>query len=509
MSNIESSNKTIAKNTIMLYLRMLIMTLVGLYTSRVILMELGASDYGIFNVVGGFVSMLAYLNTVFIDASQRFISVSLGYNDIHLVRRTFTTSLMIHIIIAILLLIVAETVGLWFVNTRLNIPSERIYAANWVFQCSVLSLLVTIINIPYRSMIVAKEHMQIYAYVSIVEAIMKLGIVLILQFIPYDKLIVYSLLYLIVSILLPLYYMVYCRTKFTEVKFMFSMDRGIFKEMLSYSGWVVIGNLGFTFKDQFSNILINIFCGTIVNASRGIAAQVNGVVTSFANNFLMALSPQITKQFSAGNTKRSFSLVCSGARYAFYLMSIIAIPILLNINCILDIWLDDVPEYTAQFVSITIISSVIYASSKTLTVCIQAGGDIKLFQIGISIIMLIELPMAFIILKAGLKPYYATLPAIITNILGVFFRLYIAKKKVSFNLVPTFIKEVFGKCMPLMLLVYAISYLIGLRIEDQFLYFFVTSFSSIIFATGLIYFLGLNNTEKNLVRSFLFPNKKY
>lgn len=507
MNNIDSNNKTIAKNTLMLYMRMLLMTLVGLYTSRVILAELGASDYGIFNVVGGFVSMLAYLNTVFIDASQRFISVSLGKNDINIVKRTFSTSLSIHFIIAAVIFITAEIIGLWFVNAKLNINPERLTAANWVYQCTILSLLFSIVSVPYKSMIVAKEQMHIYAYASIVEALMKLVIVFMLQLVPFDKLIVYSVLYLCVSIILPLWYMIYGRKKFEECRFSLTRDKEIFKEMMEYSSWVVVGNLGFTFKDQFSNILINIFCGTVVNAARGIAAQVNGLVTSFANNFLMALSPQITKQYSAGNQARSFSLVCNGAKYAFYLMAIITVPIIVNIDFLLSIWLKDVPQYTSSFVIITLIASIVYASSKTLTIAIQAGGDIKSFQIGISFIMLLEIPIAYILLKLGFKPYYAMMPAVFTSILGILFRLYIAKKKISFNYVKKYIIEIFLKCIPIIAVGIITSLGISLLIDNVILRFFVTSIFSVLFTGILIYILGLNTSEKKLIKSYIISTK--
>lgn len=503
MTNIESNNKTIAKNTLMLYMRMLLMTIVGLYTSRVVLAELGASDFGIFNVVGGFVSMLAYLNTVFIDASQRFISVSLGKNDVDAVKRTFSTALSIHFIIAAIVLVGAETFGLWFINTKLNIDPERMYAANWVYQCSILSLLFTIVNIPYKSMIVAKEHMHIYAYASVVEAVMKLVIVFMLQLVAYDKLIVYSILYLCVSIVLPAWYFIYSHRKFVECKFSLSRDNAIFKEMMSYSMWVVVGNLGFTFKDQFSNILINVFCGTIVNAARGIAGQVNGLVTSFANNFLMALSPQITKQYSAGNTDRSFSLVCNGAKYAFYLMAIMAIPIIVNIDFLLGIWLKDVPDYTSSFVVITLIASIFYASSKTLTVAIQAGGDIKYFQIGISIIMLLELPIAYVLLKIGMEPYFALMPAIFTNILGILFRLFIANKIIAFNYIKSYISEIFLKGVPIIVIGIIVSYFVGSLIPNDIVRFFITSVFSVSLTCALIYFLGLSKAEKEVVMSYV------
>lgn len=476
---------------------------VSLYTSRVVLQTLGVNDYGVYNVVGGFVAMLAYLNSVFVDATQRFIAYTLGENNKNKLSKVFTTSITIHIIIAGIILLIAETIGLWFVNTKLQIEPDRMIAANWVYQCSVLTLFVTIINVPHRACIVAHEHMHIYAYISIIEAVLKLGIVFLLLTISYDKLIVYAILHLIASIIIPACYSLYSIKHFSESKIGFAIDRSTFKEMASYACWVLVGNLGFSFKDQFSNIIMNLFLGTAINAARGVATQVNGIVTSFANNFLIALSPQITKQYASGNVVQSQKLVLAGARYSFYLMSILSIPLIVNIDYVLNLWLGVVPEFTSSFIIITLIAATYYASTRTLTTAIQATGNIKWFQIGISIIMLTELPIAYLMLSFDYPPYYALLPIILTNIIGFIYRLVIIKKQVPTYKIFSFIMEVLVKCTILMTVAYIISYFTSNLFVNNFITFLLSSFISIIVTSLIVYVLGITKNERKTVNNII------
>ena len=415
----------------MLYFRMFLTMGVGLYTSRIVLQTLGASDYGIYNIVGGFVSMLAYLNAVFIGSTQRFLSFSLGTGNRTELNKVFSTVVLIHYVLAFIILIVAETFGIWFINNTLNIDPERLKAAHWVFQCSLISLLITIISVPYNSSIISHEHMHVYAYVSIIDALLKLGIVFLLVLSPYDYLITYSVLHVIISLSIRSIYTIYCKRHFEECYFKISFDRSKFKEIASYAGWVFIGNLGFTFKDQFSNVILNHFFGTIINAARGIAGQVNGMINSFAHNFFMAIAPQITKQYAAENYDESRKLVYSASKFTFYLLLLISIPAIINMSYLLKLWLVDVPKYTCEFVVITIIATLVGSLSNSVTTALQATGDIKVFQIGISIIMLSELPIAYIVLLHGCEAPYALMPAILTNLLGVVFRFLLLKKKVD------------------------------------------------------------------------------
>lgn len=503
MQEVKADNKRIAKNTIALYVRMFFVMAIGLYTSRIILKTLGVEDYGIYNVVGGFVAMLAYLNKIFVDATQRFLSFTLGENNQQKLKLVFSTSITVHLIISIVILLIGETFGLWFVNEKLVIASERMYAANWVYQCSLLSLIVTVLSVPYKASVVAHEEMHIYAYFGIVEAILKLIIVYLLLVSDYDKLIVYAILHLLVSLIIPIWNILFCKRHFEECSLKLHIDGRLFKEMFSYSVWTLIGSLGFSFKDQFSNIIMNLFLGTTINAARGIATQVNGIVMSFAENFTTALSPQITKQYAAHDYGQSNQLATAGARYSCYLMSIVVIPLVINIDEVLKIWLHEVPQYSNVFIIITLIASVFYAMSKTLTTLLGATGDIKCFQVGVSLIMLSELPIAYIFLKLGYPPFYALLPAIVTNILGIFFRLILVKHQVPDFKARRYVCDAFFRPIALMVIAFVSCYLINTLFSKSFLSFLISTGISIVIILLIVYSMGINKNEREVIHRFI------
>lgn len=402
MTDTSANNKRIAKNTMLLYVRMLLTIIVGLYTSRVVLNTLGVNDYGIYNVVGGIVAMLAFLNSAMTAASQRFISFELGTQNLQKLKNVFCTSITIHITIACIIFIIAETLGLWFLNTHMNIPVDRMTAANWVYQCSILTFIITVISVPYNACIVAHEHMKAFAYISIIEVTLKLIIVYLLLILPTDKLIVYAILVLCISLIIRLIYSIYCKKNFKECTYQFKFNKRLFKEMFAFAGWSIIGNLGFSLKDQGSNIILNLFYGTAINAARGVALQVNGIINTFSNNFIMALNPQITKQYAAGHIKESIQLVYAGCRYSFFLLSIISIPIIINLDYLLSLWLGTVPTYTVEFLYFSLIAALINSMAIPLVTAMQATGKIKTFQITICIIMLCELPLAYIMKSSKL-----------------------------------------------------------------------------------------------------------
>lgn len=503
MSVYSFNNKRIAKNTLALYLRMFFILAVSLYTSRVVLKSLGVSDYGVYNVVGGFVSMLAYLNSVLVNSTQRFMSYALGKGERESISVTFATAKQTHLVMALAVLLLAETFGLWFVNHQLVIDSERIVAANWVYQCSIASLLITIVSIPYNSCIVAHEHMHVYAYVSILEVILKLLILYLLIVLPGDKLIIYALLHVTISLVVRFSYTIYCRQHFEECKVKPLIDKLLFKEMFSYAGWTALGSLGYSFKDQFSNIIMNGFFGTTVNAARGIAIQVNSAVVSFSTNFFMAISPQITKQYAAGNLEQSQKLVYSGARFSFFLVSIITIPVIVNIDYILNIWLDTVPEYTAPFLTITLISSLIYSLTNSTTTAIQATGNIKTFQIGVSVIMLLELPVAYFVLEAGYSPPYALIPVIFTNLVALVFRFFLLKYLVSSYSMKKYYFETVLKCFVIYVLCFVPSYYFNKLMPENSRGFIVSVLCAMLYNANVIFFLGINKSERDVLRQFV------
>lgn len=503
MSEQISSNKKIAKNTILLYTRMLVTMLVSLYTSRVILRVLGVSDFGVYNVVGGFVAMLSYLKTAFVGGTQRFMSFTLGQKDFAKLKSVFNNSIIIFILLFTLTLLIAETFGLWFVNNKLAIDGGRICAANWVYQCSLISLGFTLMTVSYNASIIAHEHMRVYAYVSIIETFLKLGIVFLLVWSPYDKLIFYSILHLLISISIFVFYRFYCRKMFIECVFHTRFDKNLFKEMFSYSWWHLIGNLGFTFKDQFSNIIMNMFLGTTINAARGIATQVNAAIMSFSNSLVLSITPPITKQYAAGNYKKSRSLVYSGSRFSTYFIALLGIPIILNIDFVLDIWLYEVPPFTSELTIVTIISSMFYAMSQTTSAAIQATGRIKAFQIGIAIIMLLELPFAYLALYKGLLPYWALMPAIFTNIIGFFYRTFLLSKSESEYTVGSFLRTVFLRCVIVIGICYIVGYFINSLFPVNFVSFIASSILVAISSSIIILLLGINTNERTLIINYV------
>lgn len=499
MASLESNNKRIAKNTVLLYLRMLLTIVVGLYTSRVVLNTLGVSDYGVYNVVGGIVAMLSFLNSALTAASQRFISFELGRGDKDKLKTIFCTSVTIHAILAIIIFIIAETVGLWFVNTHLNIEPARMTAANWVYQCSILTFMLTIVSVPYNSCIVAHEHMNAFAYVSILEVILKLLIVYLLLVINYDKLITYGILVLCVAFIIRLIYGLYCKKHFEECTYHFTFDKTLFKEMFSFAGWSVVGNLGFSFKDQVANVILNIFFGTVVNAARGVALQVNGIISGFSSNFIMALNPQITKQYATGNTQNSMNLVYAGCRYSFYLLALVSIPIIINMDYILKLWLYKVPEYTSEFLRLALVAALINSIAQPLVTALQATGKIKVFQISICIVMLLELPLSYMILYFGGKPYMAMYPTILVTFIGLFTRFIILKKLVPTYKLTYFTFIIVVKNIIIGIICYIISTFIHNMFNTTLIGVIINSLISCIITFIIIYLLGISNKEREAI----------
>lgn len=498
MSTSLSNNKRVAKNTLLLYFRMLVLIVVGLYSSRVVLNTLGVSDYGVYNVVGGIVSMLAFLNSAMTAASQRFISFELGIGNLERLKKVFSTSVSIHLILAVIIFVIAETFGLWFLNTYLNIEAGRMTAANWVYQCSVLTLMLTIASVPYNSCIVAHEHMRAFAYVGILEAILKLLIVYLLLVIRSDKLITYSLLVLCVALVIRLIYGIYCKRYFEECHYRFSFDCRLFAEMFSFAGWSIVGNMGFSLKNQGSNVILNLFFGTIINAARGIAMHVNGIIANFSNNFMMALAPQITKQYAAGNVEESIKLVYVGSRYSFFLLTLIATPVLINVDYLLTLWLGTVPKYTSSFLQLTLVAAMINSMATPLVAAIQATGKIRLFQIAICIVMSSELPLAYFLLFIGGAPYTAMYPTVLVVFIGLFVRFLILKHLIPLYGLRYFSFCVVGKNLLIGIACVAISMYFKNCFDTSFVSFLLTSFISCAIVVLLVYVFGITGREREI-----------
>lgn len=418
-------NKTIiAKNTLMLYVRMVFVTGVTLFTTRIVLKNLGVEDYGIYNVVAGVVSMFAFLNNSMAGATQRFLSFELGINDDERVNTVFCQSVLIHIIIALIILLLAETIGLWFVYNKLTIPEERFSAAMWVYQIAILSFLFQIINVPYHASIIAHEKMSIYAWVSILDVMLKLGIAYALSVSPYDKMISYSFLLLMTTIVMFLFYRIYSKRHFQECVFRFNFNKSKFIEMFSFAGWNIIGNMAFVLRNQGSNILLNMFFGPTVNAARGVAHQVDGAVEHFVTNFQTASNPQIVKSYAVEEYNETLRLVSQCSKFSFYLMILLGLPIIFQINYILSIWLTAVPEYTAIFVQLILLNGIIDSLSKALKTYIKATGKVKWYMIIQGGFYLLALPVIYVFLKLDYSPVSSMLILVLFTFSGTFLRLF-------------------------------------------------------------------------------------
>ena len=493
--------KRMAKNAGMLYFRMLLTMAVSLYTSRVILQTLGVEDYGIYNVVAGFVTMLGFLNSAMSSATQRFLAFELGKPDIKDVRGIFSMSLNIHIIIALFVFVLGETIGLWFVRTQLTIPIDRMMAAEWVFHLALLSFMVTIISVPYNALIIAHERMKVFAWVSIVDVTLKLLIVFMLSWFGMDKLVLYGLLSLAVVFTIAMVYRVYCKNKFVESRFRLYWDKQLFHIMLSYTGWNLWGNIAAVMSGQGVNILLNIFFGPSVNAARAIAMQVSGALNSFVQNIQVAINPQIIKSYAAEDMVYMHQLVCYGAKYNFFLLFLLSMPVLINTETVLQIWLGVVPEYTSTFIQLIIFNILIDCISAPLITSAQATGKIKLYQIIVGGLLLLNLPLSYLVLRTGAEPYSVIYMGILVSVLALIARLIILKKLVSLP-VEKYIKDVLGRAVLIILSVSVLYYLLFefLLIRNGFWWDSIFISICVLFTISL---LGFDRIERDFIVSKL------
>lgn len=505
----EQLNKTrIAKNTLLLYFRLLLTVVVGLYTSRVILDKLGVEDYGIYNVVGGIVAMMSFLNSAMVAASQRFLSYEIGTGNTKRLKKIFQTSVLIHVIIAVFILVLSETIGLWLVNNYLNIAPDRMVAANYVYQSAIGIFIVTILTVPFNSCVIAHERMNMFAYTSVLEYFLKLGICYLLGVSIFDKLITYGVLLLTVAIIVSITYIVYCRRNFIESRSTPSYDKEIFTEMFFFAGWNLFGNLGSSFKDQIINVILNVFCGTRINAARGIAIQVNGIINTLASNIAMAINPQITKQYAAGNIVQSKTLVFACARYSFFLLSVIAVPFILNIDQLLGLWLVEVPEYTSQFLIISIIVSLIYTLTGSISTAIQATGNVKVFQVGVSLIMLFEIPITYMLLRFGCNAVIAVTPTLFTNSLALIFRYKLISKYINVYGWMEYIVNTILRSLLVFILSFLLSLFLRNNLPQNITGTIVSLLQSGITVIGMVYLIGISSKEKDLVNIFIISKLK-
>lgn len=481
----------------MLYIRMFVLMLISLFTSRVILQALGVTDFGIYNVVAGVVSLMGLLNSAMSVSTQRYLTFELGkgeanFNQLH---KTFNVSFSIYVLLGILFFVIAETVGLWFVNAKLVIPADRLVAANWCYQFCIISVINTLLVNPYNASIIAHEKMDIYAYVSIVEAILKLGIAYAIYISPIDRLISYGFLYMAMSLIVTMIYRIYCIRHFKECRLKWFNDKKLFKELTSYSGWNLFGSAAGLAKSQGVNILLNIFFNPAVNAARGIAVQIDYVITVFSSNFYSAVRPQITKFYANNERDEMIKLIFRSSKMNFYLILIIAVPVLVEAPCLINLWLGQVPEYVVEFSRLSMVISIITAMSTPIMTAAHSTGRIALYQSVVGTILILTVPAGYLVLKMGYGPTSVYLVSIVTTVIGYFVRLFILKRLMPFP-VWQYTKEVFIVNIIVAVISLLLPAYLHVELDDSIINSIVTMFVAAVWTGAIIYFIGLNKDER-------------
>lgn len=438
----KESNKKLTQNTFFLYIRTLLTMFISLFTSRVVLQVLGIENYGIYNLVGGVVAMFAIVSGCLTGTTQRYLTYELGKGEKGQPQKIFSVAMVIHIAIVIILLLLFETIGFWFLNHKLNIETNRIFASNCVYQCSIFVFLINIICIPYNSLIIAHEKMKAFAYISLFDAIAKLFVVYLLYISPIDKLITYSILLLIIACSDRIIYSIYCKKKFPETQFVFVKDKDLYKNILAFSGYNFISSTASILCHQGVSIILNLFFGVVVNAARGIAGQVQYSISKFVTDFMVALNPQITKEYAVGNKNNSLMLCYKGARFSYFLMLFFSLPIIFQAHNILKIWLGVFPDNAVEFVRLTLVYTLCTLLSTPLITEILAIGRLKYNTIMIGAIRLLTLPLIYCFFKLDFPPYYAYIVLILIEIISLFVRLIIISHEMSINAVWGFTKNV-------------------------------------------------------------------
>ena len=498
-SNIQR-NQRIAKNTILLYIRTAFTMLVSLFTSRIILNVLGVDNYGIYNVVGGTISMFSIISGSLSGAISRFITFGLGEGNIEKLKRIFSTSVNIQIGLSILILIFAEIGGLWFLNTKLNIPPARMYAAHWVLQFSIFTFILGLISTPYNACIIAHEHMKVFAYIGILEVVLKLLFVLALYFSPFDKLIVYSASLFLIALLLRIIYGIYCNRHFEECVYHFEVDRELLKKMTGYACWGFLGNTAYMFNTQGVNIIINLFFGVALNAARGVVTQVEGAIMQFVNNFMTAITPQITKSYAAGDKSYMFTLICRGSKFSFFLLLFFLIPVEFEAQTILKLWLGIVPEYTAIFFKLSIIGTAIVLIGNTCLTSIMSTGNIRNYQIVVTIVGCLVFPLTWVAYKIGWPAYITYIIYIVIYGILNWIRLLFMRKLLDFK-ISMFIRKSIYPILVVTIMALIIPSLIYVGMEPSIFRFVIITGVSFVTTAISIFIGGLEKSERNVILS--------
>ena len=496
MSNNSSNNKRIARNTVFLYIRMFFAMAVSLYTSRVVLSTLGVVDYGVWNVVAGVIAMFSFLNTSMSTATSRFLMFELGKEEKDNLRRVFSGACTIHLFIAIIVLLLGETIGLWFLQNKLIIPESRMLAANIVYQITIVSTMIGIIRVPFEASIIANEKMDVYAYIEIANIVLRLLIVFALVLISYDKLIVYGLLTLSVTVVVASFYVFYCYRNFRGCEFVLTKEMCIIRPMLSFSGWDLYGNLSVVARTQGVNMLLNMFFTATLNAASGIATQVQGAVMSFAGNVVQAFRPQIIKSYAAGDKNRMSQLISKAAQYTTMLLMLFTIPLCLEINYVLGLWLKDVPRYTAIFCVYTLIFNIFTNIAGCVVYGIHATGKVKRVCIINGTLYLLVIPFSYITFRMGGEPQSAFIFNVFAVICGMLSNIYTLHLCVPEFEIKPFMVSVILKSSFIAAITIGLCYICKMNIESSFIRLLINCCISVSCISIFTYFLIMSKSER-------------
>ena len=500
-------NALIIKNSIVLYIRLLIISIVGLLTSRFILQALGVSNFGLYSVVGGIVTMMAFLNIVMVSTTFRYIAFEIGRGELDDITKVFNISLVIHLALALIVIILAGTIGIFYIKNYLNVGAGKLNDAIFVFVFSMAATVVSIISIPFQGLLVAQEKFTITAPVEILKSVIKLGMVLMILHYTGNRLRIYAIIVAVVTFIPPVLYYMYCRYHFPSIiHWKFQTDIKKYKEMVGFSGWIMIGAGASVGQVEGSALIINSFFGTILNAGFGIATQVNTIVKMFSQSLNQAVVPQITKSYSSGSTDRTLRLVIYASKYSFFLMLFPSLPILLETNFILNLWLKEVPVFTKIFIQIMLVNALIATMSAGIPSAVQATGKIKYFQIVLSSLLLLSLPIAYFGFKKGLPPYTILLVFSFTAIITFIVQNFMLKRIINFN-VEMYLKKAFLRMMLVLVSVLPLFFIRDL-FNPGFLRFISISTLAIIWLFSAIYFLGIERDEKDIASKYTLRLKQ-
>lgn len=478
---------------------MLLMMGATLYTSRVVLAALGVEDYGIYNVVGGVVAMFTMISGSLSAAISRFITFELGKGNQERLNTIFSSSVIIQVIIGVIIAILVETLGVWFLTHKMVIPPDRLVAAKWVLQFSLITLIINLISIPYNATIIAHERMSAFAYISILEAFGKLGIAYFITIAPIDRLIFYAILMAAVALVVRFTYSAYCRRHFEEAKFRWVFDKALLKEMFGFAGWNFIGTTSMLLRDQGVNILLNLFGGPAVNAARGISMQVNSAVTQFSTNFMTALNPQITKSYANNDREYLMTLIFQGARLSFYMLLVLSLPILLNTEYILALWLKEVPNHTVIFVQLSLIFGMSQALQQPLITAILATGNLRNVQIVVGLIQVMNVPISYVMLKQGMMPETVMAVAIALSICCLLARLYMLRNMIGLS-IRKFLRKVVANITVVSAVAFPLPYFASEQLDGSLKTLVVVTALSVICIAISTYFLGCSSDERAFIR---------